>query len=59
MLSQTQVMERRAGDSEAVWAATGHAKEMLGWEAKRNVDDMCSQQWLWATKYPQGYDTPQ
>ncbi len=23
-----------------------------------NVDDMCKHQWAWASKYPQGYDTP-
>uniref|UniRef100_A0A7S0S0J6 UDP-glucose 4-epimerase n=1 Tax=Chlamydomonas leiostraca TaxID=1034604 RepID=A0A7S0S0J6_9CHLO len=53
-----KIMERRAGDSTAVWAATDLAEKELGWKAKYNVDDMCKHQWQWATKYPQGYDTP-
>ena len=54
----TQVMERRAGDSVAVWAATNKAETELGWKAKYGVLDMCKHQWAWATKYPQGYETP-
>lgn len=46
-------MERRAGDSVAVWAATELAEKELGWKSKYTVDDMCAHQWQWATKYPQ------
>lgn len=34
-------MERRAGDSVAVWAATNLAETELGWKSKYNIDDMC------------------
>jgi len=54
-----KVLERRAGDSIAVWAGTEKAEKELGWKAKYSVLDMCKHQWAWATKYPQGYDTPQ
>ncbi len=51
-------MERRAGDSVAVWAATELAEKELGWKSKYDVNDMCKHQWQWASKYPQGYETP-
>lgn len=53
-----KIMERRAGDSTAVWAGTEKAEKELGWKAKYNVLDMCKHQWAWATRYPQGYETP-
>ena len=53
-----QVMERRAGDSVAVWAATDAAERDLGWKAKYNILDMCRHQWACASNYPQGYETP-
>ncbi len=53
-----KLMERRPGDSVAVWAATETAETELGWKSKFTVDDMCLHQWQWATKYPQGYETP-
>lgn len=48
-----KVVDRRAGDTVAVWAATELAEQLLGWKAKLNVADMCRDQWAWATKYPQ------
>ncbi len=53
-----QVVDRRAGDSTEVYAATGTAEVELGWRATHNVFDMCKHQWTWATNYPQGYETP-
>lgn len=54
-----KIADRRPGDAPAVWAGTELAKEMLGWEATRDVADMCSSLWKWATKYPQGFETPE
>lgn len=54
----TKVFERRAGDSTEVYAATGLAEKELGWTAKYNTDDMCKHTWMWASKYPQGFETP-
>ena len=51
-------MEKRPGDSTAVWADTRLAEKELGWVAKYGVQDMCTHQWQWATKFPQGYETP-
>ena len=31
------------------------AKEILGWEAKHNLEDMCKSGWNWQNKNPKGY----
>ena len=48
---------RRAGDAEAVWAATEVAEQTLGWKAKRGVATMCEDQWRWASQNPNGYES--
>jgi UDP-glucose 4-epimerase len=48
-----KVVERRAGDTIAVWAATELAESLLGWKSKLTLADMCRGQWAWASKYPQ------
>eukprot|EP01025_Chloroclados_australasicus_P035178 TRINITY_DN35899_c0_g2_i1.p1 TRINITY_DN35899_c0_g2~~TRINITY_DN35899_c0_g2_i1.p1 ORF type:complete len:421 (-),score=41.87 TRINITY_DN35899_c0_g2_i1:615-1706(-) len=52
------IVDRRAGDTIAVWAATEYAEKELGWKAKYNIDDMCRDQWKWASSYPRGYEQP-
>ena len=47
---------RRAGDTEAVWAATEHAEQEMGWKSKFTVEDMCRDQWRWAEMFPKGYE---
>lgn len=37
-------MDRRAGDSVAVWAATETAERELGWKTKLDINDMCRDQ---------------
>lgn len=44
-----KIVARRGGDSSAVYAATETAKRELGWTAKLDVNDMCRDQWAWAT----------
>ncbi len=51
-----KIVDRRAGDSIAVWAATETAEKELGWKATHDVFDMCKHQWAWATNYPKGYE---
>jgi UDP-glucose 4-epimerase len=50
------VTGRRAGDTEAVWAATELAEREMEWKSKYNVEDMCRDQWNWVSKYPRGYE---
>ena len=40
-----QLVERRPGDVAANWADPKLAKELLGWEAKLNLQDMCESSW--------------
>ena len=52
-----KLVDRRAGDSVAVWAATDTAEKELGWKAKLNILDMCKDQWKWASLNPKGYES--
>ncbi|MBR2960637.1 MAG: UDP-glucose 4-epimerase GalE [Burkholderiaceae bacterium] len=40
-----QLVERRPGDVAANWADPKLAKEILGWEAKLTLQDMCESSW--------------
>mmetsp|Transcript_10109 Transcript_10109/g.15825 ORF Transcript_10109/g.15825 Transcript_10109/m.15825 type:complete len:144 (-) Transcript_10109:1788-2219(-) len=47
--------ERRAGDVPILYADTAKAKEMLGWTAEKNLQDMCDDLWRWQSSNPDGY----
>jgi len=47
---------RRAGDIAINYADPTYAKELLGWEAKRDLLDMCKSSWNWQSKNPNGYE---
>jgi UDP-glucose 4-epimerase len=47
---------RRPGDPDEVYANAAKAKEVLGWEAKFGVDDMCEDTWRWQSGNPNGYE---
>ncbi|CAM8957027.1 unnamed protein product [Rhodiola kirilowii] len=46
---------RRPGDSSAVYADTEKAEKDLNWKAKYGIQEMCRDQWNWASKNPWGY----
>ena len=46
---------RRPGDPDEVYANADKAKALLGWEAKRTIEDMCSDTWRWQKNNPNGY----
>lgn len=46
---------RRAGDVTRVYANADKAKELIGWEASRDIADMCRDSWNWQQKNPDGY----
>lgn len=52
-----QVTERRAGDIAECFAHTGKAQQVLNWQAKRSLEDMCTDTWRWQSMNPRGYDT--
>jgi len=50
------IAPRRPGDIDASYADTALAKELLGWEAERGIDEMCADAWRWQKNNPNGYD---
>ncbi|MBQ8201544.1 MAG: UDP-glucose 4-epimerase GalE [Clostridia bacterium] len=46
---------RRPGDVDACFADPKKAREVLGWEATKNLDDMCRDAWHWQKNNPKGY----
>ncbi len=50
-----KLVDRRAGDIAKCFANPSYAKEILGWVAKRNLDEMCEDSWRWQSNNPNGY----
>ena len=46
---------RRAGDVDACFADPTKAREVLGWEAEKTLEDMCRDAWHWQKNNPKGY----
>ena len=40
-----KIVDRRPGDVPSCYASPDYAKEFIGWEAKRNLEDMCRDLW--------------
>jgi UDP-glucose 4-epimerase len=51
-----KIAPRRAGDIAKCFADPSYAKEILGWEAKKGIEEMCEDSWRWQEKNPNGYD---
>ena len=51
-----KIAPRRPSDLAVCYSDPTKAKEVLGWEAKRGIDDMCRDSWNWQSKNPNGYD---
>ena len=51
-----QVGPRRPGDVPAYWGDPTLARQTLGWQAKRSLDQMCADSWRWQSNNPNGYD---
>ena len=47
---------RRAGDVTANYADCAKARELLGWEARYDINDMCRDSWNWQSHNPDGYE---
>ncbi len=47
---------RRPGDPDEVYANATKAKEVLGWEAKFGIEEMCEDTWRWQSGNPKGYE---
>lgn len=50
-----EIVSRRSGDIATCFANPTKAKEILGWEAKKSIEDMCADSWNWQSSNPKGY----
>ena len=51
-----EIKERRPGDIATCYADPTKAKEELGWEAVRGLEEMCEDSWRWQKNNPNGYE---
>ena len=51
------IKKRRAGDITECYADPSYAKEVLGWEAKKTLEEMCYDSYRWQSNNPNGYET--
>ena len=51
-----QFTARRAGDIASCYASADKAKDLLGWQAKLSITDMCMDTWRWQSINPNGYE---
>jgi UDP-glucose 4-epimerase len=42
-----EIVDRRPGDIEKIWADTKLANQELGWRAEKSLDDMMASAWKW------------
>lgn len=52
------IVGRRAGDIDACYADPAQARDLLGWEAKRDLATMCKDSWRWQSRHPDGLARP-
>jgi len=50
-----EIVSRRPGDVAACYADPTLAHQMLGWQAKRDLNAMCADSWRWQSTNPKGY----
>lgn len=49
------IVARRPGDIAACYADPSLAKQLLGWQARHDIDRMCADTWRWQSRNPQGF----
>ena len=54
--SPYETKPRRAGDIDMCYADPTKAARVLGWKAKRGLDEMCRDTWRWQSQNPNGYN---
>jgi len=50
-----KMVGRRTGDIAECYADTQKAADVFGWQAVRNLDEMCEDAWRWQSNNPEGY----
>lgn len=51
-----KIAPRRAGDIATCYSDPTKAREVLGWTAKRGIEEMCEDSWRWQSNNPNGFD---
>ena len=51
-----KIAARRPGDIATCYSDPSKAKEVLGWEAKRGLAEMCEDSWRWQSMNPNGFE---
>ena len=51
-----QIVERRPGDIATCYADPAKSQAILGWQAEKNLADMCRDAWNWQKNNPMGYE---
>ncbi len=49
------IAPRRAGDVAACYADPSLATATLGWQARRDLNQMCADSWRWQSTHPEGF----
>lgn len=49
------ITDRRPGDIAECYADPKKAHELMGWDATKNLEDMCRDTWNWQKNNPNGY----
>lgn len=52
-----RIVARRPGDVAACYADPSFAEEVMGWRAKKSLEDMCRDAWRWQVNNPDGFRT--
>jgi len=50
-----KLVARRSGDIAVCYANPAKAKQDIGWEATRGIEEMCNDAWRWQSDNPNGY----
>ncbi|OWO83350.1 UDP-glucose 4-epimerase GalE [Photorhabdus luminescens] len=50
-----KITDRRPGDIAECWSDPSRARNILGWQATRNIDDMMRDSWNWQKNNPHGF----
>ena len=50
-----EITPRRAGDIAICYADSTLAKNLLGWQAVRTLEQMCADSWRWQSQNPEGF----
>jgi UDP-glucose 4-epimerase len=50
-----EIVARRTGDIASCYADPRAARELLGWQARHDIDRMCADSWRWQSMNPTGF----